>query len=333
MASDRVEGYEADDIDPSFVCRSQTCGCGGAGRRPLSAWNLRYAPHMGYIRGVAPTLRHRARGDALTRNIDEMVALGFGAVLHPWLPYLDPGERAEAVARISASPLRGSVIAATAWREMKLPVWAATDRVGRVLLEKRVSMAARVAAEVGSRVLCIVIAQDPLMPREAQMAAVRANLRTTAQIAGRHGVALAIEPNRALPNMLLRSFEEALLLIDEVEVPNLGLIYDTAHACALCNDPLSTFNDCFKRIFSIQLADEPGRVEPGRGTSGFPFVEMLATAISNEFGGIVDLEFGWSNAGEAAELSGIEHLRQLDTAAGVLAGTSGVNASLRSVLP
>jgi hydroxypyruvate isomerase len=93
------------------------------------------------------------------------------------------------------------------------------------------------------------------------------------------------------------------------------LIYDIAHASVLSANPLATFEQRYARIALFQIVDVPGRVEPDAGTSGFPFEAVLASAIRRGFGGLVDLEFAWSDRSEAGELRELDRLRQLDAAA------------------
>jgi hydroxypyruvate isomerase len=57
-----------------------------------------------------------------------------------------------------------------------------------------------------------------------------------------------------------------------VGADNLRLQYDIYHAQVMEGDLARTLADCLPRIGHIQLADNPGRHEPGSGEINFPFL-------------------------------------------------------------
>ena len=62
----------------------------------------------------------------------------------------------------------------------------------------------------------------------------------------------------------------------------------------------------------IQLADNPGRGEPGSGELNF--VNILRAVQRQGYAGLVELEHGWTRLGREVELQGIQSLRELDVA-------------------
>jgi hydroxypyruvate isomerase len=82
-------------------------------------------------------------------------------------------------------------------------------------------------------------------------------------------------------------------------------------------DVPASFTRMTDEICVLQLADQPGRVEPGAG--GLDIIAVLAQAIVNKFSGLVELEHGWSGAGAAGERAGLERVIAVDKAAAALA--------------
>jgi hydroxypyruvate isomerase len=132
-------------------------------------------------------------------------------------------------------------------------------------------------------------------------------------LAAETGVTVGVEPMISLPGMLLRTFAEGVELVRAVHHPAVQLIFDTGHVTAM-GDPLTaSFIAAYDDICRLQLADMPGRVEPGSGQ--IDFVPLLAHAIRQGYSGLVDLEHDWATPGEAAERRGIGQLAAIDAAA------------------
>jgi hydroxypyruvate isomerase len=65
---------------------------------------------------------------------------------------------------------------------------------------------------------------------------------------------------------------EALAIIDEVGADNLFLQYDLYHAQRMEGELAATLEKHLARIAHVQLADNPGRHEPGTGEINYPFL-------------------------------------------------------------
>lgn len=106
------------------------------------------------------------------------------------------------------------------------------------------------------------------------LATFSANLRYAAQALQAHGLRLLIEPiNRFdIPGFLLGRPSQALALMDELALPNLFLQYDVYHAQRSEGELAATLQRCLARIAHIQIADNPGRAEPGSGEIAYRFL-------------------------------------------------------------
>lgn len=104
-----------------------------------------------------------------------------------------------------------------------------------------------------------------------------ANLRVAAAALQRAGLKLLIEPiNRHdVPGFWLHRSAQALSVLDEVGADNAALQYDIYHAQRSEGELAATIERCLPRIAHIQVADNPGRHEPGSGEVCFPFLFAL----------------------------------------------------------
>jgi hydroxypyruvate isomerase len=100
------------------------------------------------------------------------------------------------------------------------------------------------------------------------------NLRFAAGALESAGIRLLIEPinTRDIPGFYLRHSQQALDIIAEVGSANLYLQYDVYHMQVMEGDLVPTMERNLARIAHIQIADTPGRNEPGTGEINYPFV-------------------------------------------------------------
>ncbi|NJM54892.1 MAG: hydroxypyruvate isomerase family protein [Verrucomicrobiae bacterium] len=117
------------------------------------------------------------------------------------------------------------------------------------------------------------------------------NLRYASAVLGEAGIRLLIEPinTRDIPGFFLSRTVDALSIIDDVGSDNLFLQFDCYHAQVMEGDLVHTIRQHLPRIGHVQIADNPGRNEPGTGEINYGFV--LAELDRLGFAGYVGLEF------------------------------------------
>jgi hydroxypyruvate isomerase len=88
------------------------------------------------------------------------------------------------------------------------------------------------------------------------------------------GLNLLIEPinNFDIPGFYLNRTEQALSILDAVGADNAFVQYDIYHAQRMEGELAATVQKHLHRIGHIQLADNPGRNEPGTGEINYPFL-------------------------------------------------------------
>ena len=100
------------------------------------------------------------------------------------------------------------------------------------------------------------------------------NAQFAATELAKQGLELLFEPinHFDIPGFFLNRTEQALRLLDEVDQPNVRVQYDVYHAQREEGELTATLRQQVARIGHIQIADNPGRHQPGTGEINFPFL-------------------------------------------------------------
>jgi len=100
------------------------------------------------------------------------------------------------------------------------------------------------------------------------------NLKFAAAEAAKENLTVLIEPinTRDMPGYYLCTSTQALAVIGAVKASNLRLQYDIYHAQIMEGDLAHTLENNLSVIGHIQIADTPGRHEPGSGEINYQFL-------------------------------------------------------------
>src|SRR6202142_4751222 len=100
------------------------------------------------------------------------------------------------------------------------------------------------------------------------------NLQFAAAALKQAGIILLVEAcnTRAIPGFHLNRSQQAMDLIDAVGSDNLYFQYDIYHMQIMEGNLAPTIERRLARIRHMQLADNPGRHEPGTGEINYPFL-------------------------------------------------------------
>ncbi len=117
--------------------------------------------------------------------------------------------------------------------------------------------------------------------REQAHATFVANLKFAADKLKKAGLKLLIEPINSydIPGFFLNYTAQAAAILDEVGSDNLYIQYDLYHAQRMEGELAATVQKHLARIAHVQLADNPGRNEPGTGEMNYPFLFRHLDAI------------------------------------------------------
>ena len=107
------------------------------------------------------------------------------------------------------------------------------------------------------------------------------NLRYAATELDAGGLRLLIEPINTydIPGFYLNRTQQALDILDEVGADNLFVQYDIYHAQRMEGELANTLKNHLAKIGHIQLADNPGRNEPGTGEINYAWLFKHIDAI------------------------------------------------------
>jgi hydroxypyruvate isomerase len=276
------------------------------------AWKLRYASHLGYRSADTPLFRESVGSLDPEAHIAFVAELGFAGVQYA-LARSRPVEEQERVARaVYRYGLETGCVVYAARDKFTAPLWGMALNDVRAVLAAELAAAFETAKRVNSRYVVVISGADPKRPLDEQRAAMADSLRWASSLAERAGVTLLLEAisSRNVPNLLLHHIGDARDMVKAVGSPAVRLIFDTGHVQAMDGDLLAHLDACWDVTAIVQIADNPGRLEPGSGEINF--ATILGHLHRRDFGGLVELEHHWSASGREVEQRGIEYLRRLD---------------------
>ncbi|WP_225785088.1 hydroxypyruvate isomerase [Xenophilus sp. Marseille-Q4582] len=191
-------------------------------------------------------------------------------------------ERHELLARLRANGLRQVLhnLPAGDWEAGERGIACDPERVAE--FREGVTQAIAYAAALDCpRVNCLAGRQPAGVSAEQAQATLVENLRFAAQALQKEGIELLVEPinHFDIPGFFLHRTDQALALLDAVDSPNLRIQYDIYHAQRTEGEIGRTLAQHLPRIGHIQLADNPGRGEPGTGELNYAWLFEHIDAI------------------------------------------------------
>ncbi|MBN9136565.1 MULTISPECIES: TIM barrel protein [Phyllobacterium] len=152
---------------------------------------------------------------------------------------------------------------------------------------------AEMANRLGAKVLIAQAGDDlPGRTRAEQHQALVDCLTQAADVLAGTGVVLGLEPLNTLidhKGYFLHSTVEGLDIIDEVNRPEIRIVYDIYHSLVMGEATAEVLKDRIDRVAHVHIADHPGRNEPGSGT--LELSKSLHWLFDNGYNGFVGLEY------------------------------------------
>lgn len=275
-----------------------------------TTFRLDFAPHIGFPTPDAPLFGALVGDNSAEAQIAFAAAQGFRRVQDPFA-----AQRSEEMqlrvgrAAKDAGVGLGCFVYASMERASQ-PRWSAPDPASRDALDADLADAIAIGRRIGSRHIAVLTGTDPARTAAEQRATMAANLARLADRVADAGMVLCIEAvnARRLPQMLLHHFAEAIEVVRRADHSAVRLIFDTAHTQAMDGDILGAMDAAWDLIEVIQLADHPGRLEPGAGELNF--VRIITEIDRRGFAGPVELEHGWSQPGANLQQAYLDWLRR-----------------------
>lgn len=263
------------------------------------SFRLRYAPHFGQFR--------EHTGDDLVAQLEFFRAEGFTAVEDNDMKRRTPAEQ-ELVGRTleRLGMQMGVFVAHTIdWQQPSLATGDAAVRE-RFLREIRESI--DVAKRVGTRYMVVVpgIADRRIDP-ELQMVQVIETLRRAAALLEPHGLTMLLEPlNTRIdhPGILVSRIPQVYLVSRAVNSPALKVLFDVYHEQVSDGNLFPLLDAVWSDVAYVQVADTPGRKEPGTGEVNYR--NLFRHLHAKGYTGLVGMEHGPSQPGKAGERAVID---------------------------
>eukprot|EP01132_Coremiostelium_polycephalum_P006283 gene6283-7828_t len=152
---------------------------------------------------------------------------------------------------------------------------------------------AEMANRLGAKVLIAQAGDDlPGRTRAEQHLALVDCLTQAADVLAGTGVVLGLEPLNTLidhKGYFLHSTVEGLDIIDEVNRPEIRIVYDIYHSLVMGEATADVLKSRIDRVAHVHIADHPGRNEPGSGT--LELSKSLHWLFDNGYNGFVGLEY------------------------------------------
>ena len=147
------------------------------------------------------------------------------------------------------------------------------DRVGE--FQDGVGRAIDYATTLGCRQINCLAGKAPEgVATEKARETLVGNLKFAAEKLGEAGIKLLLEAinTRDIPGFFVSGTEQSLAILDDVGSDNIAYQYDIYHMQRMEGELANTIQAHLPRIAHLQLADNPGRHEPGTGEINYGFL-------------------------------------------------------------
>jgi hydroxypyruvate isomerase len=155
-----------------------------------------------------------------------------------------------------------------------------------------VHRALRYAAALGTRkVNCLVGLRDDAIGHETQYHCAVENLRWAAARAAEAGLRLLVEQLNPIetPNFFLDELPLAERILADVQSADLRLQFDVYHVQRTQGNVVDTLRRLIDQVGHVQIADSPGRGEPGTGELNYRYILTELDRLG--YSGRVGLEY------------------------------------------
>ncbi|WP_410652728.1 hydroxypyruvate isomerase family protein [Amycolatopsis sp. cmx-4-54] len=174
-----------------------------------------------------------------------------------------------------------------------------TERLGSACLPGRaaefragVELGLEYAVALGSSFLHLPAGIRPInVSRDRAFAQYVANIAWAADQARGSGVRLLLEAQNKqdAPGFFLDDQAHAAAVADSIDQAHVGLLFDVYHASIDEKDVVATLREFLPRTAHVQIADSPGRAEPGTGD--IPWADVFDTLKSEGYDGWIGCEY------------------------------------------
>lgn len=210
--------------------------------------------------------------------------LGFtGVEMWPWR-----GKDVEKIGRVARE--RGvEIVQFTGWGFSP----GLNDPAHHTRFVEEIEASCQTAAKLGTKMVLVVAGNDREgVTKDEMHQAVIDGLKRAVPVAEKHGVTLILEPMNVRVDHkghCLAGSPDALRIVKAVDSPRVKLCWDLYHMQISEGDLCGRLKEGFAHVAYLQIADHPGRRDPGTGEIHYP--RVLQEAFQLGYRGWVGLEF------------------------------------------
>ncbi len=268
---------------------------------------LRLAGHLG-VRAPDRPLFMASAGHSLAEQIGWMARHGFAGVFDNFLGLRDVDRQAAfgALAADHGMDVGSFALDPIGWAT---PLWSRDDGESRDAQTRLIEHAGNAASRAGSHTVTCVTGADPDRSRRDQRAMMAANLARLGGMAADAGLTLCVEPvaEAFIPGLLVTRIAEAEEIVAAAGHPAIRVAYDLGHIAIAGDDPAASVRPA---PGLVQIADAPGRIDPGAGT--IDWRSVLIAIRRSGYDGLIEVELEAMVPGVAGEATLLARLRVLD---------------------
>lgn len=291
---------EQANVPPMELVQAKT----GMGR-----FALKFAPHLGIVPGGAGLFAESAGPDAADQ-VRFCHDNGFEAIEDNFLQNRSPAVQKQIGRVLSERNMTmGCFLGVTVFDR---PTFGLADADMAALLHSELTRALAAADRVNGRYLTVIPGwADPNADRGTQLRNVVQNFQKLAPIAEAAGVVLLVEAisRKRWQDVLVSDVKDARAVCEAVGSPSVKVLFDVYQCQCESGDLIDNMDTCWDQIGCIQIADNPGRSEPGTGEINFG--NVLAHIKRRGWTGLVEMEHGLVRLGATAEKNVINIYQEL----------------------
>lgn len=270
-------------------------------------FKLKYAPHFG-------TFKHHA-GDDLSEQLRFAHGEGFTAWEDNRMMRRDVATQQKVAATMTELGMTMGVFVAHANFKPDGPSYVTGKAEDRAFLKQQMHKAVEVAKRVNARWCTVVPGRyTDKLEWDYQTANVIDTLRAMAEIAEPAGLVMVLEPLNAWtnhPGMFLTKMPQAYAICEAVNSPSCKILNDLYHQQITEGNLIPNIDKAWKHITYFQVADNPGRKEPGTGEINYR--NIFAHLHAKGFDGVIGMEHRSRHKGKEGERAVIDAYRACDS--------------------
>lgn len=273
-------------------------------------FTMNYAAHLGNMSPDEGMFRHHAGPDPVDQ-IRFAGERGFAGIEDNWMKWRETSVQQAIGRELERSGLKMGVMVNTAVYDR--PTFVLNDMEERERLMEEVRETSMAAKRVGARfVTTLSGTAHPSLPAAYQTANMIENLKWAGDVAEQEGIVLAIEPinHKGWPGTFVTDIGHAYMIARSVGMPSVKILYDFWHQQIHGGDLLENLDLAWDEIAYVQIADNPGRSEPGTGEINY--ASIMRRLHERGYGGLIGLEFDPVGEGISGERAVLEALRAID---------------------